>query len=107
MSLLATPDGNKYFNNHRDYVDYIREKCGYEVSEYVRELDDIACYDVLDFSESVYTNMKDLYETVVSINEKTLNVGAMIHSNPILKLKLYNKMKQLLEDLEGVLFDSI
>lgn len=38
--LVSTPDGNKYFRADTDYTDYIREKCGYEVSRYVESLNE-------------------------------------------------------------------
>ena len=36
--LFSTPDGNKYIHEDRELIDYIREKCGYEVSECVEEI---------------------------------------------------------------------
>ena len=37
--IFSTPDGNKYFSevDDRHLLDYIREKCGYDVFSYLEE----------------------------------------------------------------------
>lgn len=82
--LLSTPDGDKYFNEDRDYIEYIREKCGYEVSEYIRNIFNMAelkaCIPAeIDIDELAYS----VDNFISALDEiETFNCN-----NPILKIK--------------------
>lgn len=95
--LLSTPDGNKYFYEPRDYIEYIREKCGYSVADYVEEnLIDFSKEDELaiDADELAY-EIDKLFNEEFEMRRYRDSFHPALH--PIQKCRLYNKAEKILE----------
>lgn len=92
--LFSTPDGNKYIHEDRELIDYIREKCGYEVSECVEE--------IFEQSSNFITPEDKIVHAVDGIElciDNLVSIKAYNHNNPVLRLKELNKLVPLLQDV--------
>lgn len=100
--LLSTPDGNKYFYEPRDYIEYIREKCGYSVADYVEEnfvdhneVDEFA----IDADELAY-EIDKLFNEEFEMRRYRDSFHPALH--PIQKCRLYNKAVKILEQADAL-----
>ena len=92
--LFSTPDGNKYIHEDRELIDYIREKCGYEVSECVEE--------IFEQSSNFITPEDKIVHAVDGIElciDNLVSIKAYNHNNPVLRLKELNKLAPVLQDV--------
>ena len=92
--LFSTPDGNKYIKEDRELIDYIREKCGYEVSECVEE--------IFEQSSNFMTPEDKIVHAVDGIElciDNLTSIKDYNHNNPVLRLKELNKLVPLLQDV--------
>lgn len=94
MDLLTTTDGYRYFNTNRDYADYIREKCGDDVANYVES--NLNEYHNILFNES----MLDAYEGITYYKNKLAEIDSK-GNNPLLRLRVLHQMQQELLVLLG------
>lgn len=97
LGLLSTPDGDKYFNEDRDYIEYIREKCGYEVSEYIRSV-----FNMADLKSYIPSEI-DIDELAYLVDEFILALEGI--ENPILKIKKLKEFAPVLNKLFIILMD--
>ena len=92
--LFSTPDGNKYIHEDRELIDYIREKCAYEVSECVEE--------IFEQSSNFITPEDKIVHAVDGIElciDNLVSIKAYNHNNPVLRLKELNKLAPVLQDV--------
>lgn len=92
--LFSTPDGNKYIKEDRELIDYIREKCGYEVSDCVEE--------IFEQSSNFMTPEDKIVHAVDGIElciDNLTSIKTYNHNNPVLRLKELNKLVPLLQDV--------
>ena len=89
MGLLSTPDGNKYFHENKDYLDYIEKKCGYEVYRYVSSI-----FEVVESLDNDFPDLEnvacDVQAMLDDLNYKEI-YPEEYSQNPILKLKRLTK----------------
>ena len=100
--LLSTPDGNKYLYEPRDYIEYIREKCGYSVADYVEE--NIVDHNkedefAIDADELAY-EIDKLFNEEFEMRRYRDSFHPALH--PIQKCRLYNKAKKILEQADAL-----
>lgn len=99
--LLSTPDGNNYFYEPRDYIEYIREKCGYSVADYVEEnlVDPSEDELAIDADELAY-EIDKLFNEEFEMRRHRDSFHPALH--PIQKCRLYNKAKKILEQADAL-----
>lgn len=99
--LLSTPDGNNYFYEPRDYIEYICEKCGYSVADYVEEnlVDPSEDELAIDADELAY-EIDKLFNEEFEMRRHRDSFHPALH--PIQKCRLYNKAKKILEQADAL-----